>query len=648
MPAQTYLSPPIFVDGGRGLITLSTPEALTLRATETGNVRLRMGAQEIDPPITSAELSPDGSHLAVISGRMVQLFEVATGRPDGPALAHRESVHSVAFNADGSALLTSSRDGNIQLWSLLDGELMLPPLNLHRGANAASFAPGGRLIATAQDGELVRIWGLPGEPIPMTRLPLADSISFAALSPDGALVIPTGSSYVSCRLSTTRASSLETGRPAGPGLTPGGSIVDASFAPDGRSVAILSARDRIQAKRREDVSAVDPQVQAWTWSTGRQLWRAPLPSDPRSLAYRPDGTRLAVLCGGGELLLFDPASGHEVNRWQAHEADPRNTNWVNNGKVRFTPDGASLVTWGMAQPDVRVWSVDTGQMRYSPLIHGGPCHDVAFAPDGHSIAVASHDGSVSVHDLATGEVVSSLPTHPNYVFAARYSPDGTMLVTACRDRKARVWDVRTRRLVVPPVAHGDEVFVADFTPDGRWVLSASIDGMIRLWDWRTGKPVAPTRFVRGRPLEIVSPPKGQRLVIGGQLNGLDVLDLGPISPTTSPDLLGLQAELLTGESINEEGGLVTLTNKEWLERWQALERRSPGALRARFLEARSPRPAPVEIDQGPIPSQSPNATGAANRRESRTSSTPPKPGTAADASLRAQSRLIMDSMRSPS
>ena len=54
-----------------------------------------------------------------------------------------------------------------------------------------------------------------------------------------------------------------------------------------------------------------------------------------------------------------------------------------------------------------------------------------------------------------------------------------------------------------------------------------------------------------------------------------------------------------------------------------------------------------DIPQGPNQSQKTYATGPAKMSESMTSSTPPKPGTA-DASLRSQSRLIIDSIRSPS
>src|SRR5262249_7161764 len=156
-------------------------------------------------------------------------------------------------------------------------------------------------------------------------LPLDGGDSFAALSPDGALAIPTGMTYEPYRgLRSTRAFHVATGRPAGPTLRPGGLIVDAAFSPNGRTVATLSARDAQTKKGQE--------VRVWNPTSGQRRWRVALPSEPRSLSYHPDGRHLAVLCAGGELLVFDPGAGREVQRWQAHQAEPAH-HWVTNGKV---------------------------------------------------------------------------------------------------------------------------------------------------------------------------------------------------------------------------------------------------------------------------------------------------------------------------
>ena len=104
--------------------------------------------------------------------------------------------------------------------------------------------------------------------------------------------------------------------------------MDAAFAPDGRSVAFLGGLDVSSAGAQE--------VVAWDWASGRRQWRAALPSHPRSLSYPPDGRLIAVLCGGGELLMFDAGTGREIRRWRAHDAEPPH-HWINNGEVGFSP-----------------------------------------------------------------------------------------------------------------------------------------------------------------------------------------------------------------------------------------------------------------------------------------------------------------------
>ena len=167
------------------------------------------------------------------------------------------------------------------------------------------------------------------------------------------------------------------------------------------------------------------------------------------MSYRPDGRRLAVLCGEGELVVFDSDGGHETLRWRAHDAEPAH-HWINNGEIRFSPDGRSLLTWGMGN-DVRVWDPETGRLRYAPLRHRDKCHDLQFSPDGRLMALASYDGSVRVRDFAMGNVLAELPAHPDIVYSASFSPDGRLLVTACRDYTVRVWDWRAGRMVLPAV-----------------------------------------------------------------------------------------------------------------------------------------------------------------------------------------------------
>jgi WD40 repeat protein len=563
-----FFSPPRFIDGGRGLITYPGNRGLSWRAVETGAEVRTLDSPEFSKKIGVIEVSPNGRYLAVSVVQypgLIRLFEVATGRPVEPALRHKNNVYSAVFSPDSRMLLTGSSENTARIWAVPGCEPLAQPLDLHRTVRLVAFAPDGRSFAT-QDGDLVRLWALPEQGVPIVGLPLVGKGSFAALSPDGALTVSTGMSFGGS-LRSTRVYRVATGEPAGPPLRSAGLIVDAVFSPDRRSVATLDAPHPPAWQRRE--------VRVWDWRSGQMRWRAVLPTEPRSVSYRTDGRRLAVLCGGGQLLVFDPTDGREVLRWQAHDAEPAH-HWVNNGKVIFSLDGAHLLTWGMGN-DVRVWEADAGRLRYPPLRHRDKCHDLQFSPDGRSMALASYDGSVRVHDLATGGVVAELPAHPDQVYAAQFSPDGRLLVTACRDRTVRVWDWQSGQLLCPPFEHVKEALAATITPDGRWVLTASVDGTARAWDWRTGKPLTPPVKIDGESLNVVVTPDSKHAVVGGDQADLAVLDLAELAREDGdPRALCLWAELLAGQRLHEKGGTVNLSAAEWLDRWREYRKQPRG------------------------------------------------------------------------
>ena len=306
-----FFSPPLFVDGGRGLITYGGKRGLTWRAVETGaEVRTldfpelaRGDRRDRTQPRRAVSRRP---RLSI--ARASDSSRSPRAIPSGPSWSTRTpcSVRPSAPTAGCS--LTGSTDNTVRLWAVPGGEPLARPLDLHRPVKLVAFAPDGRSLAT-QDGDLVRLWALPEEGVPMVRVPLDGERLVRRAQPRRRAHDPDRDELQSARaLRSTRASRVATGRPAGPPLRPGGLIVDAAFSPDGRSVATLGARDGPSTEGQE--------VVVWDWASGRQGWRAALPSEPRSLSYRPDGRRLAVLCGGGELLVFDPDAGREVLRWQ--------------------------------------------------------------------------------------------------------------------------------------------------------------------------------------------------------------------------------------------------------------------------------------------------------------------------------------------
>jgi WD40 repeat protein len=201
----TFFSPPLFVDAARALITYGGKGRLTWRAVETGKEVRTVDSPEFSERIAAAKLSPDGRELAVFGvPSIVRLFEAATGKPFGPALEHKNTVFDAVFSPDTQMLLTGSSDNIARVWTASGSGIVARPLDLHRTVHLVAFAPDGRSLAT-QDSELIRVWALPREAVPMVRVPLDSGNAFATLSPDGALVIPTGTCFPVRALGSTRA-----------------------------------------------------------------------------------------------------------------------------------------------------------------------------------------------------------------------------------------------------------------------------------------------------------------------------------------------------------------------------------------------------------------------------------------------------------
>src|SRR5262249_51442029 len=99
--------------------------------------------------------------------------------------------------------------------------------------------------------------------------------------------------------------------------------------------------------------------------------------------------------------------------------------------------------------------------------------DVAFAPDGATIATASLDGSARLGDAATGRRVATLRGHFDHVWSVAFSPDSKLTVTASDDHTARVWQVPSGQEIAILGGHRQSVNTAVFSPDGRAVLTVS-------------------------------------------------------------------------------------------------------------------------------------------------------------------------------
>ena len=182
--------------------------------------------------------------------------------------------------------------------------------------------------------------------------------------------------------------------------------------------------------------------------------------------FSPDGARLAV-AAGPTVHVIDLATG-QVVRDIGH--GPK----VN--ELAYWPDGSSVATCS-DDKTARVTRVDDGN-EVVQVVHDGPVVDLAVSRSG-KLVTASADGTARV--VRPAEDAFTLP-HEEAVRAVAISPDGSQVATACADGRARVFGPGS---TIPRLTFGqDGGAVTDvvLNHDASRLAAVWADGSARMYD----------------------------------------------------------------------------------------------------------------------------------------------------------------------
>jgi WD40 repeat protein len=125
--------------------------------------------------------------------------------------------------------------------------------------------------------------------------------------------------------------------------------------------------------------------------------------------------------------------------------------------------------------------------------HRGTIVEIAFSPDGTTIATGSEDGTVRLWDAQTAEPRATLKlTKKLSWLTLAWSPDSRRLATCWYrgfglTKEAQIWDAQTGELRATLKGHRSAINSLNWSPDSQTLLTASDDGTARVWDGATGE-----------------------------------------------------------------------------------------------------------------------------------------------------------------
>ena len=228
-------------------------------------------------------------------------------------------------------------------------------------------------------------------------------------------------------------------------------------------------------------------------------------------------------------MVFDPSTRLPV--WQDRETnkDLRSVAW--------NPDGTRLAAVNQAR-QLTIWDSPGGKPWKSIILPPGTTGALAWSPDGRTIAAGAHYG-IHLFDAAL-RPLRSLPGHPEGIARLAWSPDGTRLASTGGDTSVKIWDIRSGRTLHTLLGHGAPVHGVAWSPDGSRLVTGSWDLSIKIWDTATGveicafdKPAGIVQMIES----VAWSPDGKRIAIADIQGCIGILDATPGWPTetaTSP------------------------------------------------------------------------------------------------------------------
>ncbi len=285
---------------------------------------------------------------------------------------NRVTTSSLSFSADGNYLLVG---GYARTYRVSDGQLYFKTIDrdmlaLDDFSYTVDLSSDGRFFIVTKL-RILEIWDI-------SSRTLIKSIRDTRLVPEAAAISPSGNDIAYMRKSGDLVFlDASTGNESLVVNVAEGGILSLAFSPDGKKVAI--------GTRKEGLVLFDVASRAVSK-------HAVSLKDIEQIRFAPSGSFIATSSSDGYIWLARFPSLEQVSRWHAHPTSLTLTKGAANPMmslastpISFHSSGEYLASGG-ADKSIKIWSIPTAELKAEWKAHSQNVTSVAFAPEGNLLA----------------------------------------------------------------------------------------------------------------------------------------------------------------------------------------------------------------------------------------------------------------------
>lgn len=445
----------LFVNDGKWLVTCGREPVIRVWDAATGEPKGTLEGH--NRSVEAICLLPNGQHIASVSADYsARIWDVEKLKEIRVFKGHSDKLACIDCSPDGR-LLTGDIGGNAIVWNSATGKEQFR-VAYADGIQSVAFSRDGQSLAIGDRGGVVHL--LPANP-DSTREPQAwkghdGKIYGLAFEPNGSKLM-TGGQNGPVRI--WQLSEFD----AAFSFAPPAAVNEIKFLA-GTSQLLLATDKGLHLSdlsKQGDFLAIDEQ-ESWSCTSSSR-----------------DSTLIAAGTPGGNLSVWNRASGKKIGSWDVSEGEIDDVLFVNNTQL----------AWLSQADDAGITLVNITDGQKADFLQAEGCESMCISRDGKWLAAIIHGDDIMLWNLASSQRTPvTLKGHRSTVVDVAFDPQAERLFSVSNDRTLIAWNVADGKELTTTVAHESDIEAVTVSGGGQTIATTAEESpLIRLWNSSSGQ-----------------------------------------------------------------------------------------------------------------------------------------------------------------